>query len=68
MGSPCQWVTVALVETAHPVGPEFRQACRSSSQRGGTRAEGGPYLVGGCPGNIVISTPETYVKRMVGLY
>ena len=66
-GFPRQWVTVALAETAHSVGPEFRQACRSSTQREEMRAGDRLDLVRGCPGDILISTPETYARGVVEL-
>jgi len=66
-GFPRQWVTVALAETAHSVGPEFHQACRSSTQREEIGAGDRLYLVGGYPGDILISTPETYARGVAEL-
>jgi len=56
------------VKATRPVSLELRQTCRSSSQREGTGAEGGLYLGGGRPGNILMPTPETYVRGVVRLW
>ena len=56
-----------VIEVTHSAVPGFRQAYRSLSQRDGAGAEGGKNLAGGLPGNILISTPETHVRGVVGL-